>query len=376
MEELTANLAASFAVSNEPNTTAASHPRFSQYKSKRFFLDQDERRNKILDQQKKRRYDFKNHIRCLADDAWKKAQDDGEGGAKVEEEEEEMDTSAKIHKPGRYYKNQLMLSEWLVEVPSDFAEEWLMVICPWGKRCLVVASKGSTRAYARNGYRINTFPSLLSGGNRKKMQGSHECTILDCLYNEVAETYYVLDVMCWKGHPFYDSETEFRFYWLHSKLSEEPEVCEKSALNRYKFVPLPSIACTTENIHSALHAAQFEIDGLLFFHKRTHYTFGSTPLVVWLKPYMVPEILQMKLEDKLMTQMPSEYKDYATHMASVKEMKEKHIAKNKETSTHKNKKKKDFLMETSSENPEDEGNLADNSEMNNSSQNADCQNNV
>ena len=34
-----------------------------------------------------------------------------------------------------------MYSEWLVEVPEDFAQEWLTVICPVGKRCLVVASR-------------------------------------------------------------------------------------------------------------------------------------------------------------------------------------------------------------------------------------------
>ena len=33
-----------------------------------------------------------------------------------------------------------MLSEWMVEVPEDLEENWLMVACPWGKRCLIVAS--------------------------------------------------------------------------------------------------------------------------------------------------------------------------------------------------------------------------------------------
>ena len=28
------------------------------------------------------------------------------------------------------YKNQLMLSEWLVEVPVDLAEKWLLILCP------------------------------------------------------------------------------------------------------------------------------------------------------------------------------------------------------------------------------------------------------
>lgn len=70
----------------------------------------------------------------------------------------------------------------------------------------------------------------------------------------------------------------------------------------------------------------------------------------------------MKLDDKLMTQMPSDYKDYATHMANVKEMKQKHIS-NQEAATHKkhrknkNRNKKDRSMDTTTESTEDAGDL-------------------
>jgi len=33
-----------------------------------------------------------------------------------------------------------------------------------------------------------------------------DSTILDCVYDEVTRTYYVLDMMCWKKTPIYDSE--------------------------------------------------------------------------------------------------------------------------------------------------------------------------
>lgn len=36
-----------------------------------------------------------------------------------------------------------MLSEWLVDVPGDLEQEWLMVVCPFGKRNLVIASNVS-----------------------------------------------------------------------------------------------------------------------------------------------------------------------------------------------------------------------------------------
>lgn len=37
-----------------------------------------------------------------------------------------------------------MLSEWLVDVPVDLEEEWVVVVCPVGKRALVVASRVSS----------------------------------------------------------------------------------------------------------------------------------------------------------------------------------------------------------------------------------------
>lgn len=36
-----------------------------------------------------------------------------------------------------------MLSEWLVDVPDDLVQEWFMVVCPLGKRNLVIAGNVS-----------------------------------------------------------------------------------------------------------------------------------------------------------------------------------------------------------------------------------------
>ena len=36
-----------------------------------------------------------------------------------------------------------MLSEWLVDVPDDLVQEWFMVVCPIGKRNLVIAGNVS-----------------------------------------------------------------------------------------------------------------------------------------------------------------------------------------------------------------------------------------
>lgn len=305
MEELSQALASSFSVSQELNSTAAPHPRLSQYKSKYSSLEQSERRRQLLELQKSKRLDYVNHARRLAEDDWTGM----ESGEEEKKDEEEMDLDP-VKKLPKRYANQLMLSEWLIDVPSDLGQEWIVVVCPVGKRALIVASRGSTSAYTKSGYCVNRFSSLLPGGNRRNSTTAKDYTILDCIYSEVNQTYYVLDVMCWRGHPFYDCQTDFRFYWMHSKLPEEEGLGEKTKINPFKFVGLKNFPCTPESLCKVLSMDfPFEVDGLLFYHKQTHYSPGSTPLVGWLRPYMVSDILGVAVPAGPLTTKP----EYAGH---------------------------------------------------------------
>ena len=54
-----------------------------------------------------------------------------------------------VHFQHHFLCSQLMLSEWLIDVPSDLGQEWIVVVCPVGKRSLIVASQVSSRSYAR-----------------------------------------------------------------------------------------------------------------------------------------------------------------------------------------------------------------------------------
>ena len=90
-------------------------------------ISQEDRRKKLLEHQKSKRDDLINHARALATGDFNEEQDN-------EEEEEDMDTSSsgevRQRKLRKTYKNQLMLSEWLVEVPVDMEDKWLMILCP------------------------------------------------------------------------------------------------------------------------------------------------------------------------------------------------------------------------------------------------------
>uniref|UniRef100_A0A673J8E1 Snurportin-1 n=1 Tax=Sinocyclocheilus rhinocerous TaxID=307959 RepID=A0A673J8E1_9TELE len=295
MEALTQALSSSFAVSREPNSTSAPHPRLAQYKSKYSVLEQTERRRRFLELQKEKRLNYVNHARRLADGDWT--------GADSEDEEGEEKTS----------QPQL----------ENSADEEGMEIEQRKKLPKHYANQGSTSSYTKSGYCVNRFPSLIPGGNRHNSAVGKDYTILDCIYSDVDRTYYILDVMCWRGHPVYDCSTEFRFYWLQSKVEEVEGLSEISKINPFRFVSLNSISCWTESIQTALaHEYNFTVDGLLFYNKETHYTPGSTPLVGWLRPYMVADILGIEMPQCPLTSKP----DYASHQLQQ-------ILEHKKTST-------------------------------------------
>jgi len=59
----------------------------------------------------------------------------------------------------------------------------------------------------------------------------------------------------------------------------------------------------------------------LFYHKRTHYTFGPSPLVVWLKAFMLPEILGISVPSDLLARAPGTYTGFSAHAKTVRQKK-------------------------------------------------------
>ena len=198
-----------------------------------------------------------------------------------------------------------MLSEWLVDVPADFEENWLAVIVPVGRRSLVVAARKTTYAYSRAGDMINNFPSLLPGGCKRTHRQTRDYSILDCVFYEGTRSYFILDAMCWSGHPVYDSDLEFRTFWKEQKCKESPEISTYSRINPLPFHNLPYHPCTKENLTRLLsETPPFEVDGLLFIHKQCRYITGLSPLAVWLKPHMIPDILGIPVSAEFLEKSP------------------------------------------------------------------------
>jgi snurportin-1 len=64
---------------------------------------------------------------------------------------------------------------------------------------------------------------------------------------------------------------------------------------------LPNYSCDPKSLDRIFNSdSNFEfdpipLDGILFYHKRVHYLPGVTPLVGWLKGYMLPEMLNVQV---------------------------------------------------------------------------------
>jgi len=258
----------------------------------------DKRRQLLLDRQKAARRDLTKHARELAASLHQKAtKDTSEQKTQMDEEEEEA--LGKLTKQQRqqnirkYWATQLMLPEWLVDMdlPSDLSTEWYVRPRPEGIRCLVLAAHGNTVSRKRNGGVLHRFPSTLPSGSGFTREKESIC-ILDCIYHATNQTYYVVDLMCWKGYNLYDSSSEFRLYWLQTKFAETT-VSEVSKFNKYRFMPIPCQLATPAGLQMAYPDVEskggtdgqfckhgFVQDGLLFLHKETHYVLGLSPLIL------------------------------------------------------------------------------------------------
>lgn len=288
---------------------------------------QETRRQDFLYQQKKNREAGYNNARGILDEDYNSE----------EEEEEAMDVDVikgkkNLSKYQYYYANYLMLSEWMLDVPEDLMDKWIMVPCPEGRRTLLVARKGKTKAFNRRGMHLATFNSALPGGSSEDKRTC--CSLLDCIWEPREKKYYVLDILAWSNHPFINCEAEFRFYWLKSHLEEIKELEERNSLaNSFPILSLPRTFCDTDLCSFLENLPSLKLDGILFFHREADYTHGRSPLVTWLKPFMLSEILGIVVPSP-MSEKPIGYIDLRHY-----------ISKNK------NKKKTSNLMETVSDEP-------------------------
>lgn len=191
----------------------------------------------------------------------------------------------------RYFATQLATPEWMVEVPSDLNgvgsqshAGWFVLPRPEGQRCLVIASGAATTARTKDGSILEVFPSALPNGSPTTGAGRDNFSILDCIFHRESGTFFVFDMMCWRGRALFDSPAEVRLFWVHSRLAEVPGVTVPSpeSGNTYAFIPALTYECDLEGLEAAYRGAEatFRRDGLVFVNKAGHYHLGVTPLML------------------------------------------------------------------------------------------------
>jgi len=161
----------------------------------------------------------------------------------------------------------------------------------------VVASKGITKAYSKGGWMFMDLRSSLPG-DWQLQKGQ---TILDCVYVEDADTFYVLDAISFGQQDLQDCEASFRFYWLRARF-EENDFSKLNEHNEKPFVLLDHYDFEdTSAVEQVLHKYPVfpenkpPLDGFLFYHKEASYVCQVTPLVCWLFPFMMMDVLGLSV---------------------------------------------------------------------------------
>ncbi|KAJ6970758.1 snurportin-1 isoform X2 [Populus alba x Populus x berolinensis] len=191
--------------------------------------DQQRRRDISLQRQAQSRRDAQHQARCLASYS-------EESGAPSQDLDVRHAAKLKGAEARKWFAKQLMLHEWMIDV---------CVCKATGKRCFVVSTNGTTVSRQRNGSILHRFPSALPNGAKKRG------TVLVLISLTLDQTYYVIDMVCWRGYSLYDCAAEFRFFWLNSKLGETGACDPPSFYHKYKFSTVPVYNCDQNGLFSA-----------------------------------------------------------------------------------------------------------------------------
>ncbi|CAF0987033.1 unnamed protein product [Adineta ricciae] len=220
---------------------------------------QKERRNEVLTKQKEKREQLVSQLRFMTKD-------------------DEPVEDNRPHWPPRHHRKntspscpiEMMLAEWLFAAPDDISS-WFAIPCPRGQRCLVVVQSNRTLVYGKFGNLMWTMYTHLP-----------KQTILYCIYDKRSSTYHILDLIMWNGQDYSTQfECQCRFFMLVS-LNDDTRLQP-----HFQILPRTRLDEKQDFIEAE--------DGYLFYHPLGCYEPGYSPLVCWLKPFMIEEILGLKL---------------------------------------------------------------------------------
>lgn len=283
----------------EADFSSADHPRIAGYKNL----------GKVEENQRKRRHKHMEKRNEYRDEWIKRKRMMDEDEHMDELNPEQRNSFAPRSRRKYHFKNMLMFSDWLVDIPETMSSQWTLMASPFGRRCLVVGHRNKTNIFNKNGFLSLQFKSALPGGGHKQPES---LTILDCICESKNITenskFYVLDLLWWNNKMYTDTEFTIRQFFMRSKL-EELNIEEKDVEKANQFIPLSTCPCLPEAMEEFMKSEfPYKLDGLLFYFNSGTYIPEQTPLVGWLKPWMLPEILGVPIPEYLKkNQNPQEF---------------------------------------------------------------------
>lgn len=180
----------------------------------------------------------------------------------------------------QYYSNQFMTESYLTS-PSQLCQNtYIITPRPYGTRCMLVAGNGITIAFDNKGKRFKKFNSNLPSGNRRDLI-RNEYVILDCVYCE--NTFYVVDMLCWKQQIFYDVTADCRLEMARIYL-RNLDCTEISETHEALIKPTVLYRGDMQGLEEAYrNPTEYVKDGLLFYANEGLYIAGVSGMVLLYK---------------------------------------------------------------------------------------------
>lgn len=114
---------------------------------------------------------------------------------------------------------------------------------------------------------------------------------------------------------------------MRSRFSEAPDDFTAYGKNSFTFNVLLDHPADIEIIRSELwqYGTRNKIicDGLIFYHREAPYISGQTPLVTWLRPFMLPEKLNIRIPLEYERKRPPNYVNLETYLKYFAEKRKK-----------------------------------------------------
>ena len=180
----------------------------------------------------------------------------------------------------QYYSHQFMTESYLTSSSQLCSNTYIITPRPYGTRCMLVAGNGITIAFDNKGKRFKKFNSNLPSGNRWDLI-RNEYVILDCMYCE--NTFYVVDMLCWKQQIFYDVTADCRLEMARIYLGNLD--CTEISESHEVFIKTTKLyRGDIQGLEEAYrNPTEYVKDGLLFYANEGLYIAGVSGMVLLYK---------------------------------------------------------------------------------------------